>query len=496
MGFKDLRDWIEILEVEGECKRIEAEVDWELEIGAIVRRVSGQEGPALLFENIKGYKNTICNRLFTNGLGSQRRLEMSLGLPKNTPYREIVRIMKERFTKPVGNVIVESGPVKENIIKGNEVDLYQFPVPKWHHLDGGRYFNTFCGVVTRDPETGELNVGLYRGMLGSKSTIPVLLAASQHWGVHYTKYRERGESMPVAVIYGWDPTLFINASTPHQHRGYSEYELTGALRREPVQLVKCETSDLLVPASAEIALEGSISPDPATFEMEGPFGEYPGYYGGMRSPKPRIKVECITYRDDPIFMGSLEGTSPHKWAESAYYGIAGFSAVAWDFLDRVGVPGVMGVWASPVTATTHMRVQIHKMYRGHAKQVANALWSSSLCNYAAKHLIVVDEDIDIFDDEALEWAIAYRVNAAMDDVVFFPGTVGSMLDPSIPLEQRNVLKYGQGKWTRMLIDATKNWELERQEQYGGEIYPPLATDINPEMEELIARRWKEYGLDS
>ena len=449
-----------------------------------------------MFENIKDHNNTKCTRLFTNGLGSRRRLALALGLPKDTPYREIVRVMKERFSKPISNVIVKSGPVKEKIVKGDEVDLYQFPTPKWHHLDGGRYFNTFCGVVTMDRDTGEHNIGLYRGMLGSKSTIPVLLAASQHWGIHFAKYRERGEDMPVAVVYGGDPTLFINASTPHQHKGYSEYEITGALRQEPVELVRCETSNLLIPAKAEMVIEGYISADPNTYEMEGPFGEYPGYYGGMRSPKPRIKVECITHRDDPIFMGSLEGTSPHRWAESAHYAAAGFCAVAWNFLNLVGVPGVLGVWANPVTCSNNMRVQIRKMYRGHAKQVANALWSSSLCNYAAKHLIVVDEDIDIFDEEALEWAMAYRVNAGMGDVILFPGTIGSMLDPSVPLEQRNIFKYGQGKWTRMLIDATKNWELERQEQYGGDIYPPLATDITPETEELITRRWKEYGLDS
>ncbi|MDP2725791.1 MAG: UbiD family decarboxylase, partial [Syntrophales bacterium] len=159
-----------------------------------------------------------------------------------------------------------------------------------------------------------------------------------------------------------------------------------------------------------------------------------------------------------------------------------------------GVPGILDVWFSPIVASTNLRVRIKKMYRGHAKQVANALWGAGLANYAAKHVIVVDDDIDIHDDAAVDWAIAYRVNAAMDDIIFFPGTFGSMLDPSVPLDKRDVSKYGQGKWTRVLIDATKNWELERQEQYGGDIYPPLATDITPEEEELIAKRWKEYGF--
>jgi 4-hydroxy-3-polyprenylbenzoate decarboxylase len=141
-----------------------------------------------------------------------------------------------------------------------------------------------------------------------------------------------------------------------------------------------------------------------------------------------------------------------------------------------------------------MRVQIRKSYRGHAQQVANALWGSSFANYAAKHLIVVDEDIDIFDGEAIEWALAYRVNAAMGDISFYPGTVGSMLDPSVPIQERNSVKYGHGKWTRVLIDATINWELEPQEQYGGSRYPALGTAISPKMEETLRRRWREYGF--
>lgn len=497
MGYKDLREWMDKLEREEELKRIKAEINWDREIGAITRKVSNREGTALLFENIKDYKGTPIKKLFTNGLGSRSRIAMALGMDKEASYKEIVKTMKERTKKPLDSVIVHQGPVKENIIKGDEIDLYKIPVPKWHHLDGGRYINTSCEVVTRDPETRELNVGTYRGMIVAKDEIAVLLAFTQHWGFHFSKYRERGEDMPVAVVYGWDPCLLIASSTPVQHIGIcSEYEICGAMRQEPVELIKCETNDILVPAWAEIVVEGRISPKPETFKMEGPFGEYPGYYGGFRSPKPVIKVDCITYRDGGIFRGNLEGTSPGRIAESGYYAGAGFCAAIWNFLESVGVPGILDVWTPRVTNSTNIRVRIKKIYRGHAKQVANALWGCGAgATAAAKHVIVVDEDIDIHDDEAMEWALAYRVNAAMDDVIFFPGTTGSALDPSVPLPQRDVLKYGQGKWTRVLIDATKNWELERQEQYGGEIYPPLATEIDPESGELVNRRWKEYGLD-
>ena len=495
MAYKDLREFVDRLSENGELVKVKAEVNWDREIGAITRKVLNNKGKALLFENIKGYKNTPCTKFITNTLGSRKRVCLALGLKEDTPYGEITRSMKDRFTKRVDPIKVETGHVKENIVRGEEVNLFKFPVPKWHHLDGGRYINTLVGVVTMDPDTKVMNIGTYRGMISSKSGISVLLAASQHWGMHFAKYRAMNKPMPVACVYGWDPALFITASTPLKHPGCSEYEIAGALRGEPVELVKCETSDLYVPALAEIVVEGFISPDPKTFEMEGPFGEYSGYYGGMVSQKPKIKVECITHRNNPILIGALEGTSPGKWAESAHVCSAGYSAVAWNFLETVGVPNILDVWSPPVAYPTNMRVKIRKIYRGQAKQVANALWASSIANYTAKNVIVVDEDIDIHDDEAIEWAIAYRVNPDMNDVVFFPGTVGSMLDPSVPLPVRNASKYGQGKWCRTLIDATKNWELEREEQYGGELYPPLATDIDPEDEKLIGKRWEEYGIE-
>ncbi len=492
MAFKDLREWISLLEREGELKRIRAEVDWNLELGAIFRRVLNERGPALLFENIKGYQDTRCRKFFCNGVGSRRRVNLAVGLPPETGYREIVRFFKEKFSRQMPRELVRTGPVKENIVKGKDVDLFQFPVPKWHHLDGGRYINTSAGVVTRDPDSGELNVGTYRGMIGKKNTIPSLIVPGQHGGIHVGKYRARGEAAPVAVVYGWDPTLFMVSSTPVRHRGFSEYEIVGSLRGAPVELVRCETSDLLVPATAEVVVEGKISPNPQDYEMEGPFGEYTGYYGGMRSPKPAIQVECISFRNDPIFRGTLEGTSPGRWAENVHFVCASFSAVCWQLLEQIGVPNVTGVWIPPVTDSTTMRVQIKKIYRGHAKQVANALWGTNF--YFAKNLIVVDDDIDIYDDEAMEWALAYRTNAAMEDFVMFPGTIGSNLDPSLPLKARDVYTYGAAKWTRVLIDATINWELEPEPQFGGKRYPPLSTDVDPEVANLVEKRWREYGF--
>ncbi len=494
MIYQGLRDWITEVEKAGLLKHITTKVDWDLEIGAINRRVTDQEGPALLFENIKDYENTLCQKLFANGLGSREMLALALNLGRDASYREIVTHIKNRLKYRINPVKQKTGLVKQNIIRGDDVDLYQFPVPKYNSLDGGRYINTRGHVITMDPDTGLMNIGVYRGMIGDdKKSIPVLMQRSQHWGLHFSKYEKRGKPMPVAVAFGCDPLLMVCASTAVHHPDCSEYEVASGLYGEPLELVKCETSDLLVPASAEIVLEGTISPDPATYQMEGPFGEYTGFYGGARQPKPTINVECITFRNNPIFHGGPVGISPGHLEESIVFTAPMCAALAWKYLEDAGIPNVLGVWGSPITALANMRVQIEQIYRGHSKQVAGALWGRG-DPHTAKNVIVVDHDIDVFDDQAVEWAMGYRTNAAMGDIQFFSGTIGHVLDPSIPKSQRDPKKYGVGKWTRVFIDATVNWDLEPEEQYGGKREPPLCTEIPKETANLIDRRWSEYGL--
>ncbi|MDP2647294.1 MAG: UbiD family decarboxylase [Desulfobacterales bacterium] len=491
---RDLRDWIDLLEEQGELKRITAEVDWKGELGAITRINTHKNGPALLFENIKDYRGTTFNRLFTNGLGARKRVALALGLPADTGDRTITTAMKSRYAKRLSAVKLDSGPVKENIITGKDIDLFQLPVPQWNHRDGGRYINTACSVVTMDPDTRIMNVGTYRGMLGGKNTIPVLLAASQHWGGHFAKHKRTNTEMPVAVVYGWDPTLLILSTAQLTHPGCSEYEIAGALREHPVELVKCETSDLWVPASAEIVVEGFISSDPDTFEPEGPFAEYVGYYGGLSSPKPVIRVECITHRNDPIFRGCCEGGTPEGMSEPYHWMTQSKCATAWNYLESLHIGEILGVWSGNLGRGTNLKVQIRKTHRGQAKQVAWSIWGSHLSLHYGKLVVVVDEDIDVFDDNVVDWAMAYRVNAGMGDVQIGHGGVGSMLDPSIPLEMRDIVKYGVGTWSPVLIDATVDWNLEEEEQYDGKRLPPLASDIREDMAALVEKKWKSYGL--
>lgn len=496
MALKDLREYISVLEKEEELCRVKAEVDWNLELGGVTRKVMNNKGPALLFENIKGHNHPEARgrRMVTATMGKSKRLSYWLGLPRETPMGEMIKIVKERFKETIKPRLLSTGPVKENILSGDDIDLNEFPAPVWHHRDGGRYFMTSCITVTKDPDTGIVNAGTYRGMVLGKNKIGVLLAPVQHWGIHYQKYAERGQDMPVSVVIGLDPAVRFMGSVPLPY-GACEYDVAGAVKGEPVELVKCETNDLLVPAHAEIVVEGTISPDPKLWEMEGPFGEYTGYYGGIASLRPVINVKCITHRNDPIFESVCEGWGPQFPNESAIMIELSGSALVWNILDRIGIPEILDVYVLPTSRVTTVAVRIRKRYYGHAKQVAAALWGSPL-PYMGKFVIVVDEDIDIHDLEAIEWAIAYRVNPdpAGTDIVFYPGTLGSMLDPSIPAKQRHLQGKPMARWNRMLIDATKSFELEPQEQYGGDVYPPKAFEISEDTEKLIEKRWKEYGI--
>jgi len=486
MAFLDLRQWVDKLEAEGELKRIKAKVDWDGELPAIIGKVYAERGPALLFENIKGYESAWCRKLFAGGLSSRRRLALMMGMPKDTPYSDLTQLLRKRFKEPVTPVEVDTGPVKENIVKGKDVDLFQIPVPMWHPLDGGRYINTWCGVVTMDPDTGEHNVGLYRAMIISKNKMGVLLVSAQGWGAHYAKYQRMGKPMPVAMVYGYDLSLGFIAATPVTLIG--EYEAMGAIRQEPLPLVKCETSDLRVPASAEIVVEGSISPDPATYEMEGPFGEWTGYYG-TSGKRPVMTVDCMTFRNDPIFRGNLEGLKPGMVNEDVVVAYVAHSALMWDILEAQGIPGILDIIFAPWTI-----VKIHKTYQGQARHIAAALWGSRLAVNFCKTIIVAEEEVDIHNMRALQLAIQTYVDPAKD-IVVFPLNLGSSLDVSLVYEDRDELVYGAGLQSKVLIDATIDWVTHPlRKEWGNRRLPPTCTEQLPEIEKLVESRWQEYGF--
>ncbi|MDP2646426.1 MAG: UbiD family decarboxylase [Desulfobacterales bacterium] len=486
MAVKGLREWIATLEGAGELKRITAQVDWNLELAEIARRSHG--GPALLFENIKDHRHTLSTRLFINGLSSFPRMCMMLGLQKDTRYPDLIKAIRDRMKNPVQPEIRQTGAVKEHIIRGDQVDLLQFPVPKWHPLDGGRYIDTFSGTVTRDPDTGEMNFGVYRGMVAGKDKISKLLQPHQHWGLHYQKYQRLQREMPVAVVHGADDILPFVGGSAFSHPP-DEYAIAGGLKQAPLALVKCETNDLLVPADAEFVVEGRLSTDEASFMTEGPFGEFTGYYGWSRK-RPVIQVDCITHRSDPIFRGNVEGAGEGVVSESVFMGNASLSALVWDHLEKAGVPGVLDLRMRPGPLT----VKIRKMYAGHGRQVGAAIFGSWLSKEFLKWVIVVDEDIDIRDMNEINRAIRDRMDPK-DDIVIFPAMGGCTLDLASPSELKDEMKYGATPQNKMLFDATIDWVKHPvREEYGGRRFPPLSTETLPEIKDLVTRRWKEYGF--
>jgi UbiD family decarboxylase len=498
VAFGDMRGWMKALQTAGELHEINAKVDWNIELGTITRLAQGPgTGPALLFNNIKDYNkpNSLCRSVFAGGLSSYRRIAMMMGLSPDTHPRDLVKIARNIMTGSIPPKIVDTGPVKENIITGKNVDLYKFPAPYWNRLDGGRYILTYGGVVTKDPETGVMNVGVYRGMVGGKDKIPILMWRAQHIGQHVTAWQNSGKSrMPIAVAVGWEPSLDFVGGSPVP-KGICEYDVVGAIRGAPVELVKCETVDLYVPATAEIVIEGYLDVDPKSYIMEGPFAEFTGYVAGDKSPKPTIHVTAITHRNKPILRGCIEGGLPGSYSENTVCSSIMRASTAWNVLDRSGVPGITDVWCPPVHAGINLLIQMKQSYRNQAKQAANAVWGSSAAHVRYKHITVVDDDIDIHDYAAVDWAIAFRVNAGEDDIIIMPSTFGAGLDPSTRKRDRNPALFGTGKWNRVLIDATMNLDYDPDPDLGGARFPPKVWPAEKDIA-AVQTRWKELGLDN
>ncbi len=493
-GFSDLRETLEYLESRGELAEVRGEVDWNVELGTVAREVIRRRGPALLFTNIREHNQpgARCRRLATGLFASFRRLSLLLGFEECQPNRALIDYVIEKNATLIPPRLVSDGPVHTHVLTGKAIDLYEFPAPKWHHLDGGRYLGTMGCVVTRDPQTRLMNVGIYRSMIVGRDRMSTLIAGSQGWGAHFAKHRARGESMPVAFVFGWDPVMEFIGGSPIPAT-ICEYDVMGGYRGEPVPLVKCKTVELEVPAAAEIVIEGAIADDPATYALEGPFGEYTGHVSEVPTPRPVVQVSAITHRSDPILRGTLEGSLPGASPENGYMSAIQRAAIAWNLLRQAGIPGILDVFIHPVNYGTTVIVRIKKHYEGQPKQIAAALWGSNAATYRYKIVIVVDDDIDPSDYEAVDWALNYRVDPGSDDLVIFRSTLGSALDPSTALENRQLAALGAGLWNRLLIDATRTWRFAPRPEWGGQRFPPLVTS-RPEDLELVRQRWSEYGF--
>lgn len=468
---KSMRDFIEVGEKLGVVRRITAEVDWNLELSHIAKLNEEKSGPALLFENVKGYDSPVITSVCTTA----ERLAVIMGMPKESSLVQIMEHWVDVTKKgiPPKEVDKKKAPVKQNILKGKDIDLYKFPTPHWYPLDGGRYFGTAHFILSKDPETGWVNLGTYRSQLLGKDKLGTQFIKGKHADIMLKKYQKMGKPMPVASVVGCDPILFITGAA-RVSAFTSEYEVAGAIRGEAVEVVQGETVDLPVPAHAEIVVEGLVDAD--KFMEEGPFGEYTGYYSGVGTdPRNFIDVTCITHRDNPIMWGTTVGravTDTHMTMALSY------GATLWQQLVEMKIPGIRSVYCPPEGSGRFLAIiSMQQMYPGHADQVLTAAISTEMGAYGLKTVIVVDEDIDPWDIPRVMYALSFRFQPNRSQVI--KRGRSTPLDPSLPIDAREITG-------RLLMDATIPYDWKNK---------PIPIKLDEDMVKKVEARWSELGLD-
>ena len=478
MAYQNLRDFIARLEAEGELQRVAVEVDAELEICEITDRVSKAVGPALLFEKVKGSKMPV----LSNALGSLRRIELACGvddieevagrlssiLDQKTPESFLDKLKKLPMLLDLGKMlpkVVRSGPCKEVVLKGDEIDLADLPILKTWPDDAARFI-TMPMVFTRT-KSGHLNCGMYRlQVMGPRTT-------GFHSHIHHDGAQNtRGDGrrrVPAAAAIGCDPTTVMAAVLPAPP-DLDEMLLSGFLRQKPVPMVDCEIHDLRVPAESEIVLEGWVDLDDV--RVEGPFGDHTGFYS-LADDFPTFHVECVTMRRDPIYMTTIVGQPPQ---EDCWIG----KAIERIFLPimKKQFPEIVDV-SMPFEGAFHnlMVVAIDKRYPGHARKIMNAIWSLGQAMFT-KVVVVVDKDVDVQNHAEVVFHALANIDPERD--LQFTMGPAELLDHA---SRRSC--YG----SKVGIDATRKWPEE-----GFEREWPELIRMDEETRALVDRRWDSYGL--
>src|SRR6476619_2985558 len=339
IAYDDLREWLAMAERLGEVRTVKG-ANCEEDIGLAAEAVlRAEQGPCVVFEDIPGCPKGF--RLLLNMFAGTRR-NMTLGFPEHLTKWELSDAYREAYLQEqriVPHVVVDDGPVLENIMMGDDVDVTVFPAPKWHEKDGGRYIGTGTYSITRDPEENWLNAGAYRAMVHDKTSVGMLMAPGHHATIDYEKYVKRGEPMPVVMVLGGDPLCFFYGGLEAPY-GVFEIDVVGGLRGKAMKMVKGKITGLPFPAGAEIVLEGYVTPEKCV--VEGPFGEWTGHYAGGAKPCTVLDVKAVYHRNDPILLGVPPmGGGPD---EMARYRAVMRSATIKQNITNAGVPGIEQVW--------------------------------------------------------------------------------------------------------------------------------------------------------
>ncbi|MBI4257487.1 MAG: UbiD family decarboxylase [Thaumarchaeota archaeon] len=474
MPFIDMRQFIDVLQSQGDLKVVEG-ADWDLEIGTITELACQKEAHAMVFDKIKGYPAGY--RIAVNLLSTHRRALLASGLPQGLRGLEIVKAWKERLKKykPVPPRKVSEGPLFENVFKDEQVNLWKLPSPKWNEKDGGRYLGTGCMVITKDPDEGWVNMAPYRVMVHDEKTTGLYIAAAHHGRVMMEKYHARGQDAPVAVAFGQEVATYI-ASTYPLPWGQSEYEFAGFLRGEPVEVVEGPVTGIPIPATAEIAMEGFVPPQSKETRIEGPFGEWPGYYAHGAMPEPVVHVKALYHRDDPIIFGAPPRRPPYP------FDLAGRGAIraaqVWEEMERAGVTGVKGVYKLESGGIHFITaVSVKQLHQGHANWVASAAASVKTGAPLTRIVIVVDEDIDPSNIYDVMWAVATRCDPE-EAVQIVKGVWSNELDPMISPEKKAKHDYTT---SRIIINACRPYRWMND-------FPPV-VDASPEIKKKTLEKW-------
>ena len=461
-----------VLEEKGKLKRVNKEVDKDWEIAAVCRQlfysIPDAQRPALMFENVKGFEIPVVAGV----LGASRQI-YAIGLETDS-VEGINRKWDRALEKPIPPRIVKDGPCQENILTCDKVDILKLPVSVWTVGEDPGPFFTAPYVITKDPETGVRNVGTYRMQVKGPNKTGFLFGRLQDAAWHVRKNDERNRPTPVAVVIGADPSIgYVSVSKLPE--SVDEFAVAGGLRGEPVELVPCKTVPLEVPATAEIVLEGEIPPN--VREPEGPFGEYTGYMGPA-GKEPLFLIKCVTFRNNPVYQDFISQRPP---SESSCIRGVGREWPLFKHLKYVLQLPIRDVRLKEAGGSgAYVVVSMKKQFEGQVRQCMYGIWS--LRTGFGKITVIVDDDIDIRDDFAVDWALSWRVRPDKDIYiekdVQAVGLDPSQAPPSVP-QHDPLRRLG----ARLAIDATKKHD-----------YPAISLPPKEHLD-LVAARWKEYGIE-
>ncbi|WIX75855.1 UbiD family decarboxylase [Amycolatopsis carbonis] len=469
----DLRRWLAEAEREGEVQPIEG-AHWELEIGALSQVNYRRSKPkAMLFDSIKDY--SAGSRVLSGSVSNPRLLGSVLGLGWDNTDEDLMETLAVKPGQWAANaaefraVTVTDGPLLSHV--DDKPDLLKFPVPRWHEGDGGRYIGTGCAVVTRDYDTGRINLGAYRMQVQDEGrSATVNIEAGKHGAQHLRRWFEAEGRAPIAASLGHHPAYLVAAGV-EVPGDVSEYDYVGAMTGSPVRTIAGLATGLPLPHDAEIAIEGWVRP--ADTRPEGPFGEWTGYYSGSKDPILAIDIEKVYYRDDPILLGAPPGKPPHDYS---YMRTVMKSAIITDSLRKTGLPGVRGVWAHEAGGGRSLLiVAIEQKYPGHARQAAYLTAQLPNAAYMNRFTVVVDHDVNPRDLGEVVWAMCGRTNPELD-IEVMKRTWGSRVDPlTLPGE----IAFN----SRAVIDACR--PFERLADF------PAVAESTEDLVASVTRRWPE-----